>query len=130
MPFYEVIFETGAYSVCEYENDEVAREAIKAHNDRAINGEAGGPAGLTAERVKKVLVYETHPATLNENQLLSTDVAAAEVQALIAETSKDGVISIPELAARIRDMTNPSVGDSAPHESNYKATEIRELAWQ
>jgi hypothetical protein len=43
MPFYEVIFETGNHSLAQYENDEEAQSALKAHHERATQGRLGTP---------------------------------------------------------------------------------------
>lgn len=61
MPFYEVIYETGAYSVAEYADEKEALGALKSHHTRATNGEVGGPPGHPAERIVKVFVYDQHP---------------------------------------------------------------------
>lgn len=136
MPFYEIIYETGAHGVAYYESDEELSAALKAHNDRAMTGERGGPSGNPAERIAKVLEYDEHPANLNQDQTLSADVAKKELDAALkAATNADGVVSIPELAAAIRDISRPIVDANAvsPHDSIFKAKEKKEVgaeAWQ
>lgn len=83
MPYYEVIYETGAHSVLNSESDEQVMEGLNNHHERALNGMRGqlessssrhpshdamhGPgapvpvATHQAERVKRVLRYDTHP---------------------------------------------------------------------
>ncbi len=123
MPFFEVVYETGASSVAEYDDENEAISAVKAHHERAIKGEAGGPTGHSAERVVKVLMYKTHPNEFNP----SGNVTAAEVQKLeIGDT-----VNVEELAAEIRNLANPFDDEAGPHDSKFKAPSIKELkGWQ
>jgi len=133
MPFYEIIFETGAHSVAFYEDDNEAKQAVQAAHERAVSGGrsmSDGNESGPAERVTKVLVYDEHPATLNEEQTLSADVAEKMVKDAVKRSSEDGVISVPVLAAAVRDFTNPMVEESGPHDSNFKMKEAKELKWQ
>lgn len=136
MPHYEIIYETGAHGVAFYEDEAEMKSALGAHYDRALNGQDGGPAGLAAERITKVLEYDVHPGTLNESQALSADEVKKGVEAAIkAATDSNGVIYIPDLAGAIRDLTNPIVLANATsrHDSQFKMEETKEIeasAWQ
>lgn len=76
MPYYEVIFETGAHSVAFYDSEQQMKEALSAHHFRAISGGMGQlqtsssphpttgqhvPANHPAERVVAVHEYAEHP---------------------------------------------------------------------
>lgn len=146
MPFYEVIFETGNHSIAQYESDEEAQDALKAHHERATQGKLGTPqstprndltdadltlAGQTqwpAERIVRVLKYDNHPADWGVGQSFATGDLSSHTQALINALDKDGTVSIPALAAQIRDMTNPqAAGRENPHDSSYKMDASGEL---
>jgi hypothetical protein len=128
MPFYEVIYETGAYSVVQADTDEAALEGIKAHHARALEGIVGGPTGHPAERVKRVLKYDEHPGDYMGSGL----VTAKEAKAAVDAVAVGDQVSVWEAAAAIRNLVDP-LANTAAHESNYKAPEVAELeeaAWQ
>lgn len=128
---YEIIFEDGSNSVAGYESDEEALEAITAAHVRAV---AGGrslesePNSPPASRVVKVLKYEEHPGSLYEDQVLPVEVLREVFDAAVGDSE---TVSVPEVAAAIRNATNPQQ-DSEPHESNFKMEEEGELEgpWQ
>lgn len=124
MPYYEIIFENGEYSIANYENDEEALTAIHTHHDRAAVGEKAGSweGANPAQRVKAILVYDEHPGVDNPN--LSVDQIKD-----VLDKFDEGSINIHELSAALRDEISPLV-ESEPHESNYKMKELRELEWQ
>ena len=133
MSYYEIIYEDGSYSVAQYDSDEEALSAAKAHHTRATEG---GPALESAPdlgravRIVKVIKYENDPGSIHEDQTLSEDVAEKELETALANATKDGVTDLRVLAANIRDIANPLV-QSDPHESNYKADgEELELDWE
>jgi len=124
MPFYEITYETGTMSVAEYADDAEAEGAIKAHNDRARNGEPGGPIGQPAERIAKVRVYSGHPNDYG----MSAEVAKSELSSMIdALTDKDKVVDLTALAQQVRDLAHPMVPKESPFDSEYKMSEDREL---
>ena len=131
MPYYEIVYETGAHGVAFYEDDEERDAALAGHHTKALSGERGGPSGHPAERINKVLDYgDTHPGTLNEDQTLSADVAKKELDAALkAATDENGVVSITDLTAAIRDTTRPLEDRNAgsPHDSIFKAKEQGEV---
>lgn len=125
--FYEIVYETGAHSVAEYATDEEAVDALKAHHERALAGEVGGPSEHSAERIKCVFVYNQHPADFGASQAMHSDVVRAELDALIGSLEdENGIVAVPDLASAVRDLTNPIV-ISGPHESNFKKKEERTL---
>lgn len=134
MPYYELIYEDGSFSLANYADDDEALSAAGAHHERATKGE---PALLSdtdgrvrASRIVKVIRYEESPGELVESQLLPEDQVKSELESLLAEATKNGVTDLRELSARIRDLSNPLVA-SEPHESNYKADgKELELTWQ
>lgn len=128
MPYYEVIYETGAHSIAEYTGDEEAMLAINAHHDRARNGQPGGPTGHPAERIARILKYDRHPAEFGESQAINVEDLQKELAVIVAHTTVGDMVSVPEVAAAVRDITNPTV-ESGPHDSNYKMKETTELAW-
>lgn len=128
MPFYEIIYETGENSIAFYDEDAEAVSAVKAHHDRALAGEKfqtrspqDTPAG-PAIRIKRVFKYDRHPADLTEAGIIDTSTATA----VIEKVAQGDLVSVHELTAAIRDELDPMV-ESAPHESNYKMTEVAEL---
>lgn len=123
--YYELVFETGTKSVAFYETDEEMFGAVKAHNERALKGEVGGPSGHTAERIHHVEKYEDHPGNWNVDETMSADVAKKELSAAIEEMADGGVVSIPELGARIRNLSNPMVEAPGPQESAFKAESVQ-----
>lgn len=126
MPFYEVIYETGAHSIMFVEDENEALEALTVHHERATNGEVGGPSGHTAERIKRVLVYDEHPGSYGESQAVPTKDVHTAFSAALDKHAVGDLVSVPQLTAELRDITNPLV-ESGPHESNYKAPETSEL---
>lgn len=126
--FYELIFENGSNSIAEYANDDEARLAVEAHHNRAKNGETGGPAGNPAERIVKVLKYNDHPVDFTESQAVEVSEIRAAFDSAITDKKVGDLVSVPEIAAAIRDVTSATV-NSAPHESNYKAPEVGELTF-
>lgn len=122
MKHWEVIYETGAHAVVRPENEEDAKEALAEQHRRALAGEPGGPTGHAAERIKRVLVYDSHPGEVTQN--VSVDEAKARFAALLDEHAENGVVNLQQLGASIE--ARPRVA-SAPHESNYRAKETDEL---
>lgn len=119
MPNYaEVIYEPGSKSVVSYETDAELQAALKEHHNRAVSGEAGGPAGHNAERVSKVILYgTTHPGDDNSN------VNATNVGSLVSGMTKaDGSLDAHQLISALRDEMSPVYPqDQGRHESMYKA---------
>ena len=137
MSYYEIIYETGAHSVVSGDSDKEVLKGIKAHHDRAVNGEPGGPAGQPAERVKAVLKYDRHPGDYGSEGTVSKEVLKSELDALSKGLAdENGVVSVEELAAAVRDLSNPvdngALSDSR-HASMFKAKEAESLdpkAWE
>lgn len=129
--FYEIIYETGNYSVACYENDDEALQAISEHHRRAVSGE---PAQATnsqmgpAERIVKVLKYDEHPANFLESQAVPVGDVTSAVEEAISKFKVGDLVSVPEIAGAVREMTSPLIEDSAPHESNYKMDSVDELS--
>lgn len=135
MPFYEVVYETGEHSVAQYDSDEEAQSAIKAQHERAVSGQPGGPDGTQwpAIRIKRVLVYDYHPADFGSGQEVPTDTLLEAVNSAVKDNEKDGTVQVHVVAAAVRDLSSPVVPDrSTPFDSSYKAPEARELevTWQ
>lgn len=128
--FYELIFETGNSSIAEYADDNEALTAIREHHTRATKGEhaqASNPGMGPAERIARVLKYNVHPVELNESQAMNVEELTALVVEAVKEKAVGDLVSVPEVASAVRDLTNPVVVDSAPHDSNYKMAEVAEL---
>lgn len=125
--FYEIVYETGRMSVASYESDEEAQSAIKAHNDRALTGQPGGPIGQPAERISAVYVYSEHPNEFNPEQTMSADVFEKEVGNLIKERKdKNGVVSIQDMAGETRGLSHPMT-EPEGFKSRFKMKEDRKL---
>lgn len=130
MPYYEIMFETGASAVACYEDDAEAERAIAEHHRRAVNGEPGGPIGAPAERIAAVYVRDEHPNDYNVDGTVSAEVAKSEVDALIKAggASNKGVIPLDQLAVEVRNLAHPMVaGKENNFDSNYKMKADRSL---
>lgn len=141
MPFYEVVTEPGNRSVMSAESDEEALGALKNQHERALKGESGrgkstprhdlepdAPQVMDypAERVKRVFVYEKHPADYNEDMTMSSEVLRKELDSLL---KGEKVVNVMEFAAKIRDLVNPihNEEDIGRHDSQYRMKEDKEL---
>lgn len=129
MPYCEIIYETGRSSVAYYETDDEAKQAIKAHHERALKGESGGPTGAPAERIKRVLVYPKHPNDYNTDQTMTADVATEEVAALIKAVSDDnGIVHVGALSQHVQALSHPMVASKeTAFDSNFKMKQDREM---
>ncbi len=130
MKFYEIIYETGNYSVAAYEDDDEAIRAISNHHRRATSGELAqesNPQMGPAERVVKVLKYDEHPANFNEAQVVTTTDVTKAVSDAVESKKVGNLVSAPEIAAVVREMTSPLNDNPAPHKSKYKMQSIAEL---
>lgn len=116
MPYYEVIYETGAHSVLFGENDEAIREGLVEHHTRALNG---GPGQLASSSSKHPSHDEMHGAA-----------APVPIAAHAAERVKK-VLVYPDAhpGDSVDHSTQPRVDPDAkhPHASNYVMPESHEL---
>jgi len=124
--YAEVIYETGSKSVMCVKDEAELMEGLRAHQQRAVDGEAGGPTGAPAERIKQVLVYDKHPDDLNPDQTVSAEVALEEIKAALK--GKDAV-QVHELAALVRNLSSPVVplDEDGRHNSMYRMKEQKVL---
>lgn len=126
--FYEVIYEDGSVSVLSGNSDEEALSGVENHHLRAVSGEAGGPAGGSATRVKRVLVYDVHPGDFRADGLLSADEVNEELKGLVkAMTDKNGLVNVLALAENLKTIVHPMIDAELPHDSRFKMQEEREL---
>ena len=124
MPFWEVIYETGNMSVISVDDEKAAKAGLAEQHRRARDGEVGGPTGHPAERIKRVLVYDTHPG---EDQTgLHKDEALARAKELInALADENGVVDARAVADAF--VPVPLDGSAGPHDSKHFAKETDEL---
>lgn len=140
--YAEIIYETGNSSVAYYENNAEMQEALAEHHKRAVTGQPGtGQSAVrndlapednrigtwVAERIKKVYLYDEHPATFGEDQLMTTDDLKKAVDAAVEEHGMNDLVPVQAIAASIRDMSSPLVRDPKVFETKYKAPETEEL---
>jgi hypothetical protein len=124
--YYEVIYETGSHSLASYESDEEALRALNEHQERAKTGQpAMEGTSVPAERIARVLVYDHHPADYNPNQ----QVPLTDLTSTLDSLAEDGLVSVPEAAAAVRDSSSPFVAQEGPHDSSYAMESTRELEW-
>lgn len=131
MPFYEIITEPGNSMVANYENDEEAISAVKAHHTKAVTGEVGGPTGHPAERIVKVLKYERHPGDYGSEGLIPVD----QLSAIASQHTKDGLVNVEAFAMGMRNQVSPLVNDNnaGRHDSRFVMPETESLdptLWQ
>lgn len=129
MPFYEVLFETGAMSILNAETDEEAMGFVAEQDRRARAGEPGGPIGQPAERIAKVYKYDKHPDDYNTEMTASADVLKEEVTALIdGLKDENGVVAIDDLSNGVRAIAHPMKSErTEPFESMFKMEHTGEL---
>lgn len=128
--FLEVVYETGRMSVMEVATEEEGKDALRNHDQRARNGESGGPLGQPAERIAAVYMYDVHPNDYNDDQTMSADVAEKEIAALIKEAKdENGVVSLDQLALGVRGLTHPmnEKVDLSGFASRYRIKETKKL---
>jgi len=126
MYWYEIIYETGEHSVISAEDDDTALRGIAEQHRRAASGEAGGPSGIIATRVKRVLKYNEPPGSRYESQAVPTKELEKWLESAIKKNAVGDLVSLPEVIASLRDEVDPLV-ESSPHESNFKMQEVSEL---
>jgi hypothetical protein len=108
MSYYEILFETGAMSVMNAEDDAEVLGFVEEQDRRARNGLPGGPIGQPAERIAKVYKYDEHPDDYNTEMTASKDVLKKEVAALVDKLADDnGVVAIDALADGVRAISHP-----------------------
>lgn len=143
MKYAEVIYETGDKSVVSYDDLDELKGGLYEQHRRAIAGEPGSAqdyntrsdlgaaeeaaahriATRPAERVKRVILYDTHPADLvsvgNEgNQPIDSQQAHKLVDAM---TQGDGSLNMHQLTQALRDEASPVYPvDQGRHESMFK----------
>jgi hypothetical protein len=129
MPFYEVVFETGDVSVLNCDTDEEALSGLTEQNRRATQGQAGGPQGGPASRIAKVFKYDAHPASLNEDGVISADVLKSELADLLKQyTDKNGVVNVLTFAEAVTGIAHPMIqGPVEGHNTRYKMESTGEL---
>jgi hypothetical protein len=118
--YFEVIYEDGSYSLLCGEEAEIV-DALKVHNDRAKSGQAGGPAGQPATRVKRLLKYDKNPADRNEDGTLTKD----EIKEIFKDTGD--VVNVDELISKLRQALDPVDSTTDVFESNFKLPESSEV---
>ncbi len=118
MPYYEIVFENGDFSLVNAESDEAVVEAAKIQHDRAKSGLPNGPAGDRAERVVHIYPYgDNDPADVPRH--VSKDVAKKRLADVMSTfTDDNGVVDLVEVANAVE--LRPLV-HSDPHESNFAA---------
>jgi hypothetical protein len=131
MPYYEIITEPGSSMVANYENDEEAIGAVKAHHARAVNGDVGGPTGHPAERIVKVLKYEVHPGDYGSAGVIPVD----QLSAIATQHTKDGLLNVDTFSAALRNQVSPLRNDDNAnrHDSRFVMPETESLdpaLWQ
>lgn len=123
MPYYEVIFENGDFSLANSDEEGILSFA-RVHHQRAKSGLPGGPAGdHKASRIVKILDYgDNDPADVPRH--VSKDVAKKQVASALDGATEEGVTDMVAVANAVE--FRPLV-ESAPHESNFAAEQAKEL---
>lgn len=115
--YAEIIFEPGSKSVLQFDGEDELKGFLQEHHRRALAGENGGPAGHNAERISRVIVYNTHPADYGGNAVDAENLA----NLLEGMKGEGNVIDGQQLIAAVRDEMSPVYPvDQGRHESMYK----------
>lgn len=128
--YAEVIFEPGSHSIVSFESDQELQDFLSEAHRRALDGEPNGPQGGPAERVKRVFLYDEHPADFkavgNDGNM---PVDAKAVSSLVSNMAgKDGTLNMHQLVAALRDEASPVYPQNpGRHESYFKADATDEL---
>lgn len=151
--FAEVIYETGALSIVSYESLDELQNGLAEHHRRAVNGEPGASQDQVertdlnpgdfdripsldtmksrpAERVKRVFLYDQHPADFapvgNEGEVEVDGKVLSEL--VKGMTNKDGFVNMQQLIEALRDEASPVYPvKQGKFESFYKQPETSEL---
>lgn len=143
MKHAEVIYETGAHSIMSVDDEDEFRGGLLEQHKRAVNGEPGSAqdweerydvtedqkraafaiASRPAERVKRIIMYDRHPADLvpvGNDGSQPVDANAAH-ELLDGMTSSDGTVNTHQLTAALRDEVSPVYPlDQGKHKSMFK----------
>jgi hypothetical protein len=78
------------------------------------------------------LIYNEHPANHGESQAAVSERLVDAVGTFVREKAVGDIVSVPEVAALVRDYTSPVILNNHPHDSDFKMEEVGELAgsWQ
>lgn len=117
MPFYEVIYDDGTYSILSGPEKEIL-DGLQTHHERAVN-----ETDPTANRVVKILQYKTHPGDIHSDFMIPTEEALAIVHKHVSRADK---VNVSEVISSFRLALSPLLA-SKPEESNYKMEEVKEL---
>ena len=124
----EIVYETGRVSVGQYDDEKQLKEALKNHNDRAKNGEVGGPIGAPAERIAAVYLYDKFPGNFNPDQTMSAEVLNKELSALVKASADDNdVVAIDQLVNKVRGLSHPMNEKVSGFDSRFKMKESGKL---
>lgn len=118
MAHAEVIFETGDNSVVHFDSEDELKGFLKEHHRRAAAGEAAGPVGGPASRIKRVLLYDDHPATPPADNGVDAKLAKETIDAM----TKDGKVDVHQVAGALRgELSAVYTVNQGVHETRYKA---------
>jgi hypothetical protein len=122
MGYAELVFETGARSKMQYDDESEVLDFVRTHTERAMNGEEGGPAGHPAERIARVYFYDSDPS--EEDKTVSADA----LKDLIDGMSHDGKLNADQLSAALRDEASPTYPQNQGRfASQYKMKESKSM---
>lgn len=129
MKHAEIIYETGSKSIVSYDDLKKLKDGLNEQHRRATRGNPGGPLGHSAERIKKVLLYDSHPGDLYESGLLPVEVLKTQVPDLIDSVQIGGQVSVWELINKLRELISPltKAEDTGAHDSMHLAVETESL---
>lgn len=125
--YAEIVFETGSKSVTQVDDLDELKAFAQEHHRRAVNGEAGGPTGHNAERIKKVLLYENHPGDDTNSDQLDAQTVSDLISGMAGNKGK---VSMSQLVAALRDEASPVYTlDQGRHASQFKADAVKEFSY-
>lgn len=127
--YAEVIYETGSKAVVSYDDINALKSGLSQQHQKAVRGNPGGPGSHQAERIKRVLLYDSHPGELYSSGLLPVEALKEHVNAYADSLQVDGQVSIWQLISKLRELISPltNANETGPHDSMHLAVEKDEL---
>ena len=128
--YVEINYEDGSVGVACYEDETEMQDALTAAHARAVEGgRASDNTVAPASRIRSAYVYDEHPDDYSPDQQTTAKEAQAAVDAAFKRAGGEN-LSVHEIAAEIRDISNPFLPVEAVegvYDSKYKMESSEQL---